>query len=371
MSDIKLEFTNNTWIDDEEIVTVKHFSDAKQVHYNSNPQKHLAGYKRLNKNTYINPTTGEIKTYKHNACKVPKFVAESVARGQDILIQNFAGHQNVIFFTLTFDKACMDIAGTQKYFNNFLKKIKRRYGELKYFYVIELQKERQEPSLHIHAAIKSMDMKRFRIENDDAKALWGHGITKTERLYNIEKISNYFFKDFFRAKNLKIYPKNSNICYHSTGLKPPKVEMLTMAEFISKYGDDYYLDGTTGKDVIDTKTNKVMCSNIDKIFKQRTHKRKAKIKYPLKRTVRFIKVEDDKMLCDDIYFNRRKGCKTYGLKITLNTKNTVLMDKVRKLKRKKKCLILLEYTFPIPQDLSNTTIIDILDENDVIINHLF
>lgn len=371
MSDVKLEFNDNTWIADEDMVTVKHFPDEKQVHYNSNPQKHLGGYQRQDKDTYLNTTTGEIGKYKHNVDKVPKFVTQEVARGKDILINHFAGHQNVLFFTLTFDEAYMDIKGTQKYFNSFLRKLKRIYGNLIYFYVIELQKERKEPSLHVHAAIKRTEHKRFKVDKDEAKALWGHGFAKPKRLYNVEKISTYFFKDFFREENLKIYPKNSHIYYHSIGLKGPTVEELTMSEFLKKYGDDYYLDNSVAKDVIDCKTQKVICSNIDKYFKERKYKRKSQRKYKVKRAIRFIRIEADKIICDDIYSSKKRYSKTYGIKIPLDTKNTVLMEKVRKLKKFKKQWVLLESKFPMGYGLCNAKVIDILNEADIVETHLF
>lgn len=373
MSEVKLEFTNNTWIADDDTVTVKHFSGGKQVHYNSNPQNHIAGYKRLDKNTYLNPITGKVETYKQNESKVLKNVATQVKRGRDILINHFSGHQNVLFFTLTFKKAYMDMAGTQDYFNKFLKKLKRRYGKLIYFYVIELQKERQEPSLHIHAAIKRVEYKRFKVDNPETKALWGQGSTKTKRLYDVEKISNYFFKDFFREENLKIYPKGSNIYYRSKGLEPPTLETLTMSEFLSKYEDDYYLDNSTAADVIDSKTNKIMCSNVDKFFKPRKYKRKDKKKFITKRAVRFIKMEADRMVCDDIYvYTRRYGYKkSYGVKVPVDTENTVLMDKIKHLQKRKKQWVLLETTFPVKYGLVGSKVIDLIDEKDMQTNYLF
>ena len=371
MSEVKLEFTDNAWIADDDTVTVKHFSGGIQVHHNSNPQNHLAGYKRVDKNTYFNPVTGEVETYKQNESKVLKNVATQVKRGRDILINHFSGHQNVLFFTLTFKKAYMDMAGTQDYFNKFLKKLKRRYGKLIYFYVIELQKERQEPSLHIHSAIKSLDKKRFRVDKDEAENLWDKGFVATERLYDVEKISNYFFKDFFREENLKIYPKGSNIYYRSKGLEPPTLETLTMSEVLTKYGDDYYLDNSTATDVIDSKTNKIMCSNIDKFFKPRKYKRKNKKKFITKRIVRFIKIEDDKMVCDDIYYYKSRYKKHYGIKLPLDTKNTVLMDKVKKLKKRKKQWVVLETTFPIKYGLVGSKVIDLIDEKDMQTNYLF
>ncbi len=372
MSNVEIQPSDNTWIGNDDVVTVKHFSGCKKVHYSSHEQNNLSNYKKLNNKCCINKVTNKIIGYKQNTNKVPKYVAREVARGKDILIHHFSGHQNVLFFTLTFEKAYMDISGTKKHFNSFLKKLKRRYGKLIYFYVIELQKERKEPSLHIHAAIKMVEQKRFTVNKDEAEVLWGHGFIKAKRLYNVQKISSYFFKDFFREENLKIYPKNSHIYYSSQGLKPPTVEKLTMTEFLEKYGDDYYLDNAIANNVIDGKTKKIMCSNIDKFFKPRKYKRKSKRKFKLKIAIRFIKMEADKLLCDDIYSTtkRNKCFKTYGIKIPLDTKNTILMNKVRKLKKGKQW-ILLESTFPLGYGLCNAKVIDILDEKDITRTYLF
>ena len=47
------------------------------------------------------------------------------------------------------------------------------------------------------------------------------------------------------------------------------------------------------------------------------------------------------------------------------------MNKIKKMKKKKKQWIVLKATFPLKKDLSNATIIDVLDEKEIIINHLF
>ena len=144
-----------------------------------------------------------------------------------------------------------------------------------------------------------------------------------------------------------------------------------MSEFLEKYGDDCYLDSSTAIDVVDSKTNKIMCSNIVKTFKSRKYKRKPKKKFITKRIVRFIKTEDDKMVCDDIYYYKSRYKKSYGIKIPIDTKNTVLMDKIKKLEKRKKQWVVLETTFPIKYGLVGSRVIDIVDKKDMERNYLF
>lgn len=371
MSNIKIEETKHTWIENNAIVKVKHYGDSKVVHYNSNIQNHLCKYKKLNNKSCIDKQTGDIIMYNQNKEKVPKYVAREVSRAKDILISNFPKGQNVLFLTLTFSNPCTDFEITRKYFRYFLDKLKRRYGKIIYFYVIELQKERAEPSLHIHAAIKQTEKKRLVINNNEVERLWNKGFTKTKRLSNVQEISNYFFKDFFRKENLKIYTKNCHIYYHSIGLKTPKVEEMKMSNFINLYGEEYYMYNSITKNIIDSRTDKIMCTNINKVFKKRKYKIKHKKILKVKIPVRFIKVEDGKMICDDIYSFKKRCWKWYNVKISLDTQNTVLMSKVKKLKRKKKCWILLETTFPIRYGFSNSKIIDVEDTDTSIKNRLF
>ncbi len=370
-----INISSGGWIDDDETVTVKKYSHMLEVTNSSNKQTNLKKYKRHDKNTYVNTVTGELIEYKQNDMKILKWVKREVANAKDILINNFYGHQNVLFITLTYNKPVIDFKEVQRNFRNFYNKLQRRYGKLIYFQVVELQKNRwqkkKQKSLHIHLALKNPNVKRFSIENDEICVLWEKGFTKTDRLETVNKIASYFFKDFLYQENLRLYPKYKNIFQCSQGLKDVTTETYTMKEFLNKYGEAFYRENSNIINIIDNKTGKIMCIHKKQNYMPRKYKKKNKSNYKCIIPIRFIKVENDKIVCDDIYTFRRRYLKRYGIKIPINTKNTVLMDKIRKMQKRKKQWILLKATFPLKYDLSNTTVIDILDEKDIVVNRLF
>lgn len=367
MSKIKKEVIEGGWINADEEITVKYFGDIIKIKSNSSKQTHLKNYQKLSGKSYLNKTTNIEHEYKQNENKTVKNVSRSVNEIKDIVLNNFQGHQNILFLTLTCTKAVMDFEFMKKNFDNFFRKLKRRYGDLKYFYIIELQKNRKEPSLHIHSAIKSIEHKRFTIPDDETTRLWGVGFCTTERLNNAEKLTSYFVKDLLDEANLKIYPKNSNLYYCSLGLPKPKEETMIMQEFLNKCADDFYRDNGVIINIVDEDTAKIINGYMKQLYKRRKHKKKNIHK--IRRTVRFRRLQGNLLICDDIYENKKQ--KYYGATITVNTKNTVLLNKVQNLRKYKKAYLLLKGKFPIKRDLSNMEVIDVLDKENIKIQYLF
>lgn len=368
MSKIKKEVIDGGWINADEEVTAKYFGDIIKVQSSKSKQTHLNQYPRTSKSTYFNKIDNRQHEYKQNENKTVKNARRSVNEIKDIVLNNFQGKQNVLFLTFTCTEAVMDFEFMKNSFNNFFKKLKRKYGKLKYFYIIELQKNRETPSLHIHSAIKSIEHKRLRIPNDEITRLWGVGFCTTERLNNAEKLTSYFIKDLLDEENLKIYPKNKKLYYSSLKLPKPTEEKMTMQEFLNKYGDDFYRDAGVQINIVDVDTSKIINAHKKQTYKKRKHNKRKKLK--MKRAVRFRGIENNYLVCDDIYCYRQRKMKNYAVKIPLNTKNTVLMDKVKKLKKGKQWIV-LEGTFPIRYDLSNTKVIKILDKTEINITRLF
>lgn len=369
MSKIKSKITEGGWIDDETQVTIKNYGDTIKVQSSSNSSKptKLKSYRKKDKYTYINAETGEERQYIFNNEKVLDTVKREVENAKDILLYNFWGHQNVVFITLTCEKPTMDFNTIRKYFRNFYNKLKRKYGKLIYFYIIELQKERVEPSLHIHAVIKHTEKKRFSIPYDELVQLWkksGLYSCSIERVETVEVLGTYFFKDFLDVETLKLYPKNSHIFYCSINLERVEKETFTMEEFIEKFGEKYYRDSSIINDIIDESIDKIMCRYIKQVYKLRKHKKHKKFIREIKKLLTVKQIEDTYLIVNDT------PKKIKNVKLKINYQDEKLMKKIKALK-KRKYILVLRYEVSLRYDLSNAVIIDVIDKKDIQENHLF
>lgn len=369
MDKIKSEIAEGGWIDDKTQVTIKNYRNTITVQSSSNSSKptKLKSYRKKDKYTYINAETGEEKQYIFNNEKVLDTVKREVENAKDILLYNFWGHQNVVFITLTCETPTMDFKTIRKYFRNFYNKLKRKYGKLIYFYIIELQKERVEPSLHIHAVIKHTEKKRFSIPYDELVQLWkksGLYSCSIERVETVEVLGTYFFKDFLDVETLKLYPKNSHIFYCSINLERVKKETCTMEEFIEKFEEEFYRDSSIINNIIDEETDKIMCRYIKQVYKPRKHKKHKKFIRTINKELTVKQIEDTYLIVDDT------PKKIKSIKLKINYQDEKLMKKIKALK-KRKYILVLRYEFSLRYDLSNAVIVDVIDKKDIQENHLF
>lgn len=369
MSKIKSDITEGGWIKNDTQVTFKNYGNIIGVQSSSNSNKPTKLKQCLPKSkyTYINTATGEEKPYMLNDGKVLETVQREVKDASDILLRNFWGHQNVVFITLTCEIPTMDFKQIRKYFRNFYKKLNRKYGKLIYFYIIELQKERVEPSLHIHAVIKHTEKKRFFIPYEELVQLWdksGLWSCSIERVTTIEKLCTYFFKDFLDEETLKLYPKHSHIFYSSINLERVEKETCTMEEFIEKFGEKFYRDSSIINNIIDEETDKIMCRYIKQVYKTRKHKKHKKFIRTIKKILTVKQIENTYLIVDDT------PRKIKSIKLKINYQDEELMKKIKALK-KRKYILVLRYEVSLRYDLSNAVIVDVIDKKDIQENHLF
>lgn len=372
MKNIEIETKPGGWISKEDSVTIKNYGHMIQVQNSSNKQQHLGNYRKQNGGKYRNIEKNEIIVSKQNKYKILENVKREVVNAKDILLNNFCGNQNVLFITLTCDEPIVDFQEIRKCFRNFYNKLRRKYGDLNYFYVIEVQKNRRDYSLHIHLAIKHTSKKRFSIPDAEIQRMWGKGFTKTKRLKNIYEITSYFFKDLLEEEALKVYKKYSHIFFCSSKLKRPEKVSCTMEEFLDKYGQDYYVESSVINNVKDVNTGKIMCSYKNQHYKIRRKKRKCtkitELIIKEKRQLGVNQICNGYIICDDIYSSKAWKIIDRGMKkIKVKVRNLEVLDKIHKGKQ----WFLLEFCFPRKEDLSNVEIIDVIPDEEMMEKSIF
>lgn len=153
-----------------------------------------------------------------------------------LIMNNFKGGDDQLWLTLTYAENMQDVKRLISDFRQFIKKLRRKYGQLEYISVIEPQ---ERGAWHFHVLLKTSDGSPLYIENDDVYKKWKHGFTKTKRLSESDNVAAYVMayltdmdmnendenaksKKIVKGMRLHYYPSNMQFYRCSEGIKQPK-----------------------------------------------------------------------------------------------------------------------------------------------------
>lgn len=120
---------------------------------------------------------------------------------KDLMDLNFSvGHQ---YITLTYRKEDVTLDEASLDFENWIKRMRERYGDFKYLAVRSFQR-RSTPHIHLLADLPRIPAGEL---NDGAfQRIWGHGIVHVRRIYNVpvgtrcNKLQQYLLKNLAEFK---------------------------------------------------------------------------------------------------------------------------------------------------------------------------
>lgn len=132
--------------------------------------------------------------------------------------------QPPIFITYTFKKNIHNIKQANRFWTQYQKKMRYRYGNLKYTTVIEYQNKRakkykEKPTVHYHTIYYNLPYIK-NIKKNLGK-LWSHGFIHIKATKNIENIGSYVSK-YLQKEMLDKRLKNEKVYFSSRGIKKPQ-----------------------------------------------------------------------------------------------------------------------------------------------------
>lgn len=125
----------------------------------------------------------------------------------------------VKFMTLTFNISVKDLNEANPYFQNFVKKLRRRYKDFKYICVPEFQPKSQRVHYHLLCNIPYID-------NNELTQLWGNGFTFIRMIDNVDNLGAYICKYLGKANFDTRYFKKQKFFYSLNLLKPIIIDDL-------------------------------------------------------------------------------------------------------------------------------------------------
>lgn len=155
----------------------------------------LSKFRKINREHYVDLTSGEIFDYKLNTNRSQNTdsMRKTLHNIRRTINNNFSGGENELFVTLTYADNMQDTKKLYNDFKNFWKYLKSeyscKYSGLEYINIIEPQGR---GAWHCHVLIKCNQGQVLYIPNDDIYKFWrGKGWTKVKRLKGVDNIGAY------------------------------------------------------------------------------------------------------------------------------------------------------------------------------------
>lgn len=244
--------------------------------------------RRINKDTYVSLSTGEVKTFNHNSSRKDDMnsVRSTLSRLRDYINTNATSSKNCLWVTLTYAENMTDEKRLYKDFDKFIKRM--RYKKFIFEYIVACEPQGR-GAWHCHLLMIFDNIAPY-INNQELAEIWGKGFVKVKALDNVDNIGAYLtaylgdielndenLQDYYANGNEKIkiktdnktskryikggrlhlYPKGFHLYRVSKGIKKPQTITVTeerLQNIVCEMKPTY------------EKAIAILCVNNDKIF---------------------------------------------------------------------------------------------------------
>lgn len=155
-----------------------------------------AHIRKLNKETYLDKQTGEIKEFSRSESRAQNVnsLRQTFNKMRDVINFNFTGKPNELMVTLTYRENMTDLVRLEKDFDRFMKALRRyakknlEHGHLEY---ISAREPQERGAWHLHLLLKFPEMNTVFIPHKDIEKLWEQGFVYVKRIGKITNIGAY------------------------------------------------------------------------------------------------------------------------------------------------------------------------------------
>lgn len=197
--------------------------------------------RKIDSERYVDLETGEIRDFKLSSVRSDNFnsLRQTFKKLRYLINNNFVGSPNELFVTLTYrgDLQTSDHLKVGKDYDNFLKRLKRKYKGISTVDAIRVLEPHASGNWHLHVLFKFNDVKSIFIPKPVLEKLWGNGFVDIQRLEEVDNIGAYvsaylsdvelneenfntFLGTEFEAKMVegKVYVKGGRLKFYKTGV---------------------------------------------------------------------------------------------------------------------------------------------------------
>lgn len=203
----------------------------------------------IDADTYIDLTTGEIKKAERSETRGDQMalpeVRRTLARMRGLINANFFGEENERLVTVTYHENMTDTTRLYYDLQQFVEKMRRRLGEIKYVTAVEPQGR---GAWHAHMLVKQMTANSTYLTTEMVQEIWPHGwVVDVEQMTSVDNVGAYLSaylsnvpddasgdvasalpeserrvpKRVIKGARLRMYPRGTHIYRSSRNLELP------------------------------------------------------------------------------------------------------------------------------------------------------
>lgn len=260
-----MEDGSDVLIPSDSLVTVTKMNHIVEVQH-MDKMNRRANIRKLDKDRYIDLTTGEIREFEHSENRQQNYnsLRQTFKKIRYLINTNFQGESNELHVTLTYDPKKMnavDLRDTKKLytnFNKFIKRLKYHFKDTSTVDYISVVEPHESGVWHCHVLMRFNDVDNIFIPNKTMADLWGLGFVKIKALKDVDNIGAYLSayltdvelteesvhalidekrevvikqvdgkeKKFIKGGRLHMYPPGMNLYRKSKGIMQPEREIM-------------------------------------------------------------------------------------------------------------------------------------------------
>lgn len=209
--------------------------------------------RKIDKERYVHLETGEVGFYdlNENRSQNTNSLRQTFKKLRYLINNNFNGSPNELFVTLTYrgELQTRDHIKVGKDYDNFLKRLKRRFKDVTTIDAIKVLEPHQSGNWHMHVLLRFNDLDKVYIPNDEFKdKIWKNGYVTIKSLKDVDNIGAYVSaylsdidvpedynhpdviekevngekKKFIKGARLAYYPSGVNLYSKTKGIEYPE-----------------------------------------------------------------------------------------------------------------------------------------------------
>lgn len=214
-----------------------------------------APIKKLDKHTYLDLQTGEIKEFElsENRAENLNSLRQSFKKLRYLINNNFEGKGNELHVVLTYAENMTDTKRLYTDFDKFIKRLKFRYRDTSTIDYLNVVEPQGRGAWHCHVLLRFNDLEKIYIPNEEMAKLWGQGFTRVKSLKDVDNIGAYLSayltdielddenrlqalgkeikevngKRFIKGGRLYLYPPGMQLFRKSRGIVYPERKKMT------------------------------------------------------------------------------------------------------------------------------------------------
>lgn len=175
-----------------ETVKVTIMNHVVEVQYmeKMNRQNHI---KKLDKDTYVDLKTGEIKEFEHieNRQGSLNSLRQTFKKLRYLINTNFVGRSNELHVTMTYAENMRDRERLYIDFKRFMMRLKRFYKSVSTIDYLTVVEPQGRGAWHLHLLLRFNDLDSVFIDNKKLADMWEQGFVKIKSLKDVDNIGAY------------------------------------------------------------------------------------------------------------------------------------------------------------------------------------